>query len=83
MRANALWPTSDELSGKKWSEQVRQARSPEDRRRYALAIWNGISESGERFAPLLTSYLEPRGIKAAPTARTGMECWSGRHRPGS
>jgi hypothetical protein len=71
VHANGAWPSGNGLAREPLSEQV--ARLPEDRLHKALAIWEGLSESGTRFAPLLKSYLNARGIKEVPaTARATM-----------
>jgi hypothetical protein len=73
LRANGAWPTANGLAREGSSEQAEQIRSPEDRRRYARTIWNGLSETVRHFAPLLGCYLEARGIKDVPvTARATM-----------
>ena len=70
LRAMGAWPTDAALSQRKLSAQAEQDRSPEERRRYALSIWNGIKGSGTRLAPLLQCYLNARAIEAVPeTAR--------------
>jgi Toprim domain/Winged helix-turn-helix DNA-binding len=64
LRANGVWPTTNGRARERSSEQPR---SPEDRRRYALELWEGLSESGRSFAPVLNGYLNARGIKEVPT----------------
>jgi Toprim domain len=73
LRQNGVWPSSDHLSGEKSSEWAEQNRSPEERRRYAVRIWNDLRRSSPRFVGLLEYYLTPRGIKQVPkTARIAM-----------
>jgi Toprim domain len=66
LRAVGVWPTNAALSPRKLAAQVEQVRSPEERRRYAIHIWNGIKGSGVRLAPLLEHYLNARAIEAVP-----------------
>jgi D5 N terminal like/Family of unknown function (DUF5906)/Toprim domain len=48
-------------------DKVEQARTPEDRRKYALRIWEDTKRNrGREKAYLLKNYLTPRAIKEVP-----------------
>jgi hypothetical protein len=69
-----LWPTSDRL--RRASAEPETKRTPDDRRRYARRIWNGLRKSGREFAFLLRDYLNARAIEQVPeTALITMPPW--------
>ena len=70
LREMGVWPTS---LGLERLPAAEEHRSEQDRRRYAVQIWEDLRESGRRMAYLLLGYLSQRGIKEVPiTARLTM-----------
>jgi hypothetical protein len=70
LREMGVWPTS---LGLETPPAAEEHRSEQDRRRYAVQIWQDLRESGRRMAYLLLGYLSRRGIKEVPvTARLTM-----------
>lgn len=69
LKANGAWPTSDALTSEQLSTQAEQARSPNERRQYALDIWNELRKLKKRrdLTALLGDYLNGRAIKTVPT----------------
>ena len=68
LTANRKWPTSSALSRDQSSSQAETARSPKDRRRYALKIWKELRrlQRHRDLRHLLDDYLQRRGIKNVP-----------------
>jgi hypothetical protein len=46
LQANGAWPTSDKLTGINATPAAEAKRSPDQRRRYARWIWNGLLHNG-------------------------------------
>jgi hypothetical protein len=65
--AAGAWPTSDRLAPEHTSEAAEQARSPDERRKYALNIWKVLRTThGRDLTILLKDYLTSRAIKQIP-----------------
>jgi len=65
LRAKGVWSG---LSPQQLAAGEKKAKTPEERRNYALKVWRGVKRNeGEKFAHLLKHYLRPRGIKEVPT----------------
>jgi putative DNA primase/helicase len=66
-RKKGIWPTSVTLSREQTSTNSEAKRSDEEKRKYAIGVWNRLRKSrGKEFAPLLKGYLGKRGINAVP-----------------
>lgn len=67
-RDKGLWPTSSKLTDEFTSFKAEEARSPEERRKYAASVWQKLKNSrGLEFAKFcLKDYLLGRGIKKVP-----------------
>jgi hypothetical protein len=68
LKRRAVWPSSDKLYGEQASVAADAARSPEERRRYALDVWNSLAASNGReiAQKLLPDYLTARGLTTVP-----------------
>jgi hypothetical protein len=67
LRANGVWPTSGKLTGAQASLAAEEARSPEERRRYAVSIWNALNRGrGHELAFLLRDYTATRALNRVP-----------------
>ena len=64
LASQGFCPTSVRLAPERTSLIAEQARTEEERRRYALSIWNALRRTyGRHYAFLLSEYLNRRGIK--------------------
>jgi hypothetical protein len=69
LRANGVWPTTGKFEGARASSAAEEARPPEERRRYALRIWNDLKHGGGReMAALLQDYMKARGLNDVPVS---------------
>ena len=68
LASQGFCPTSVRLAPERTSLIAEQARTEEERRRYALSIWNALRRTyGRHYAFLLSEYLNRRGIKEVPS----------------
>ena len=66
LREMGVWQTNAKLEAKEFTAQQR--RSAQERRNYAVSIWNELCRSGARTRTmLLRDYLQGRGINTVPS----------------
>ena len=79
LRRNNAWPSSEHFSTEQAAATNDEKRAPDERRQYALNIYNAVKNSyGPRLGKLLLlkHYFEPRGLAEVPsTAMIIMPWW--------
>ena len=69
LRRDGLWPGSGDLEGAQSSEAANAVRKPDERRQYALNIYNQLLATNRGgLADVLEAYLAPRRLKVPDTA---------------